>query len=143
MKTGRVDCKCGDQIISNSGKEISHSGGTGLVRCWNPECKGVYPREKVYEVRKENEVVVFDDSTDIKVFQINDCDWVAAKSEKEAIEFYNKEFQNDGDELDIEEGSIYLIIRDVDGDDPDRIYTARMAIDEYTEFPCIIASTEY
>jgi len=142
-KTGRVDCKCGDQIISNSGKEISYDFHSKLVKCWNPECGGIYHRDSVYRARKENEVTVFDDSTDIKVFAVEGVDWVAAKSIEEAKKFYGEEFSTVGEELDIEEISLYKIIRDIDGDDPKRLYTARMAIDECTDFPFVIASTEW
>lgn len=145
-KTGRVDCKCGDQILSNSGKEIMVSliegEGSNFVRCWNQKCKGVYHREDIYKARKEGESVIFDDSTDIKVFKVGDgpSDWIAAKSKDEAIAFYNKHFcGEDFERGDYAEADIYAIWYDEDGENPT---TARKILDEQSEFPCIIGSTE-
>lgn len=73
MKTGRVDCECGDQIISNSGKTV---GPSGMVICWNPECGRVYDSGTLEKARKDGEVVVFiPPGKDLKVFRMNDCDW--------------------------------------------------------------------
>lgn len=78
-KTGRVDCKCGDQIMSNSGKVISLM--PDMVVCWNPNCGKVYSYGAILEARQENEVVVFDPpGKDLKVFKMNEYDWWCDKS---------------------------------------------------------------
>lgn len=145
-ESGRVDCKCGDQILSNSGKEMmvipSKDEISNLIRCWNTKCKGVYHREDIWKMRKEGESTVFDDSTDMKVFKVGDgpSDWIAAKSKDEAISYYNENFDGEDYELsDYEEVNIYAIWHDEDGKNPT---TIRKTIDQHSEFPCIIGSTE-
>ncbi len=74
MKTGRIDCLCGDQIISNSGKTIDKS--VGIIACWNPKCGQVYNHDTLEKLRIENEIVIFEPpGKDLKVFKMNDCDW--------------------------------------------------------------------
>lgn len=86
-KTGRVDCECGDQIISNSGKTVGPHAG--MIKCWNPDCRRTYDSEILEKARKENEVVVFiPPGKDLKVFRMNDCDWWMDKSLEEAKKNY-------------------------------------------------------
>lgn len=74
MKTGRVDCECGDQIISNLGKAMHKL--PNMAACWNPKCGRIYDYDTIEKARKENEVVVFIlPGKDLKVFKMNDCDW--------------------------------------------------------------------
>ncbi len=88
MKTGRVDCQCGDQIISNSGKSV---GPAGMVICWNPECGRVYDSSTLEKFRKDGEVVVFiPPGKNLKVFRMNDCDWWMDTDLKSAKENYPK-----------------------------------------------------
>jgi hypothetical protein len=46
----------------------------------------------------------------MKVFKMNDYDWVAANSAKEAKEWYIKEFENDYDSEEFEEVSLDMIL---------------------------------
>ena len=148
--TGRVDCKCGDQILSNSGKASFVANKEGhiskLMKCWNPKCKGVYHGDDIYKARKDGEVVVFDDSTDIKVFRVGDdpFDWIAAKSQQEAMDYFNEYYDGEDYELDdYEEASLYQIL--VEEDDPNSQTTIRKTIEQtpVENFPCIIASTDF
>jgi len=87
-KTGRVDCECGHQIMSNSGKVMSRM--TNMVVCWNHECNRVYDYNAVEKARIDNQVVVFHSpGKDLKVFKMNDCDWWLDYSEMEAIKNYS------------------------------------------------------
>lgn len=52
---GAVLCKCGSQIISNSGKVMMN--GKGQVQCWG--CGKIYDGNEVYYERKENKCVTF------------------------------------------------------------------------------------
>lgn len=52
---GVVECQCGGQIISNSGKTMMN--GMGYIRCWN--CLKVYDGHEVYYERKKGQRVVF------------------------------------------------------------------------------------
>lgn len=74
MKSGRIDCLCGDQIISNSGKTVGPK--SGMIKCWNPKCGIIYDSDTLEKLRIENKVVVFESpGKELKVFRINDCDW--------------------------------------------------------------------
>lgn len=147
---GRVDCRCGDQILSNSGKVCFVANKKGhvskLMKCWNPNCEGVYHGDDIYNVRVEGKVVVFDDSTDMKVFRVGDdpFDWVAAKSQQEAMDYFNENYDGEDYELDdYIECSLYGII--YEEDDPGSQVTIRKTIEQtpIENFPCIIASTEF
>ena len=82
-KTGRIDCQCGDQIISNSGKVMSNA--FGLISCWDPKCGIFYDYATLEKLRVDNKVVVFDPpGKDLKIFKMNDCDWWMDKTLDEA-----------------------------------------------------------
>ena len=69
---GRVDCICGNQIISNSGKIMAL--GIGSVACWG--CGKVYDSDTLHNARKDGEAVVFESpGKDLKVFTMNEYDW--------------------------------------------------------------------
>lgn len=51
--TGRVDCPCGQQILSNSGK-VMHNYLTKKMACWG--CKREFDPDFVYSFRVEGEV---------------------------------------------------------------------------------------
>lgn len=53
--SGVVECQCGGQIISNSGKVMMN--GMGYVRCW--DCLKVYDGNEAYYERKEGQRIVF------------------------------------------------------------------------------------
>lgn len=55
MMNGVVLCKCGGQLISNSGK-IYCNWKKKILHCWN--CKKEYDINFVYSKRKENKTVV-------------------------------------------------------------------------------------
>ena len=99
MKTGRVDCECGDQIISNSGKVIPVA--VGIISCWNPKCGIAYDCSAIENARKEGESVTFiPPGKDLKIFQMNECDWWMDVSLVEAKKNYPK-FIDHGDIEDI------------------------------------------
>jgi hypothetical protein len=52
---GSVLCKCGNQILSNSGK-VKMNGNRQMV-CWG--CGKIYDGNEVYYERKENKCVTF------------------------------------------------------------------------------------
>ena len=87
FETGRVDCKCGHQIMSNSGKVISMM--PDMVVCWSSKCGRVYSYNAIEKARKENKVVVFESpGKDLKVFKMNECDWWYDKSLEDAKKNY-------------------------------------------------------
>ncbi len=89
MKTGRIDCQCGDQIISNSGKTMHKF--LNMAVCWNPECSRVYDYDTLEKARIENQVVVFiPPGKNLKVFKMNECDWWMDKNLEEAKKNYPK-----------------------------------------------------
>ena len=100
----------------------------------------------------------------MKVFKMNDCDWVAAKSEKQAKEFYEKETgiaRNEIDEdfegeislertmllplddLPVEELKIPQNMKQIGGQT--WVYKTFAWVIEHEKItsPCIICSTEY
>jgi hypothetical protein len=87
--------------------------------------------------------------SDIKVFQINDCDWVAAQSMDEAKSFYLTQMNPDEDFSD----SCELTPEDMDRvrfhdeDKPDEVVSFRQQLDAMIAageiFPQFFASTEY
>lgn len=70
METGRVDCECGDQIISNSGKTMNSAEDWKKIACWG--CGKLYKYDDIERVRIEGQAVIFHP---MKVFRMNDCDW--------------------------------------------------------------------
>ena len=89
MKSGRIDCECGDQIISNSGKALHRF--PNIVFCWNPECKKAYDSDTLENLRIDNEVVVFHPpGKNLKIFKMNQCDWWMDKDLESAKENYPK-----------------------------------------------------
>ena len=69
MKTGRVDCICGNQIISNSGKTMGRADEWGKIACWG--CGKLYNYDSVEAFRVDGEAVTYQ----MKIFKMNDCDW--------------------------------------------------------------------
>ena len=91
---------------------------------------------------------------EIKVFQMNDCDWMAARSLEEAVDDYKKNYVGDDEhliddpcELSDEAMNRLLYTRTEDDGDPVGKVSFRqqlnLMIAEGQEFPCFFASTEY
>lgn len=89
----------------------------------------------------------------IKVFQMNDCDWVAAHTIEEARAWYLNLCGGDSDDVDdyIDEGGRELSPEEIDtmkvnneGEGPGGVVTMREILDGYSddELPAIICSTE-
>ncbi len=87
----------------------------------------------------------------IKIYEF-ETDWVAAKSKKEAIEFYSDEIDSTGDEVDCKELSEsemdrLVYIDDIDDPDnsPKRSFREQLTIEinNGEEFPELFASSEY
>ena len=88
----------------------------------------------------------------IKIFSMNDCDWVAARSLEEAKKYYREKHWSGDDsdqtvfddphELD---GSAMNRLQFSDDDGSKRTFAAQLAllIAQGQEFPCFFASTEY
>lgn len=71
-KTGRVDCVCGQQIISNSGKAMILN--SDMIACWG--CGKIYDYDVIERARKDGEAVIYKSpGINLKVFKMNDCDW--------------------------------------------------------------------
>lgn len=86
-KTGRVDCQCGDQIISNSGKTVGPHAG--IIKCWNPECGIAYDSQTIEDYRIDGVSISFTSpGKNLKVFKMNDCDWWMDKSLEDAKKNY-------------------------------------------------------
>ncbi|PIE97218.1 hypothetical protein CO726_02630 [Bacillus fungorum] len=100
----------------------------------------------------------------MKVFKMNDCDWVCAETEEQAKEFYKNECGFEDDEVnEYFEGEVSLnTMMHVDADDlPEEELTKCQQMTKYGDTllilkpfkwviehenitsPCVIASTEY
>lgn len=89
---------------------------------------------------------------EIKIFAMNECDWMAAATLEEAIEEYKANFGGDFDENDppyelTAEQMDELMFRETDEDDaPLATKSFRIKLDEMIAeaetFPCFFASTE-
>jgi len=85
----------------------------------------------------------------IKIFQMNECDFIAAENMKEAIEYYKKEFdyhdEPDEEPVELSEKDLNTF-RFLDEDDPKENYTFKDELEKNmkdgTIFPCLFASTE-
>lgn len=84
----------------------------------------------------------------VKVFQMNDCDWMAARTKQEATDSYKANFGGDefeddeAEELDDKEMQ-HFRFRDEDGTSRTFQDQLEKMIAEGVEFPTFFASTEY
>jgi len=87
---------------------------------------------------------------EIKIFAMNDCDWVAATTLEEAIEEYEafSDFDEESPRELTPEEMDQLMFHETDEDDsPLAKKSFRVKLDEMIEareaFPCFFASTQY
>jgi hypothetical protein len=90
----------------------------------------------------------------IKVFKMNDVDWVAGEELEAAKEWYLKETDQDADEAffdgepeEIEDSQLDVLKLNFEDECPPRVCTFREELDRLiasgNTFPMIFASTEY
>ena len=138
MKTGRVDCLCGGQIMSNTGKFISDD--QGHIVCWS--CGKKYKYDHIEAYRMEGESVIYS----MKVFKMNEYDWWMDNNLESAKENYTDfcdcytEDVEDARELTDEELDRLRFVKDEDGN-PECSFREHM--NELDQIPHFFASTEY
>ena len=81
---------------------------------------------------------------EIKVYQINECDWIAAKDEKSAIEFGSTitDIDEEIKELSHDE-LVKFTFTDEDGRERSFLDQLKSLVDSGVIFPVFFASTEY
>jgi len=148
MKKGRVDCICGDQIISNSGKTMAWGEDLRMVGCWG--CGKLYNYDLVESFRVEGEAVTYQ----MKIFRMNDYDWWMDIGLESAKKNYMEHTENDDEsdcidkareltEEELDSSRFYKDgdCRDDENGDPKCSFRERM--NELDQIPQFFASTEY
>ena len=96
-------------------------------------------------IDKEEGERLFNQTKEMRVFRMNECDWVCAESEEQAKSFYLKTVGFDEEEIEedfIGEVSLQDTVSEQDGEFVNISFEQLIERYEITE-PCIIASTEY
>lgn len=140
MKTGRIDCVCGDQIISNSGKTMNKADDWKKIACWG--CWKLYDYDSVEAFRIEGQAVIYR----LKVYKMNDCDWWMDTDLEAAKKHYLEFVCDNEDSLDnpreLTESELDTLIFKPDEDDrPECTFREWMSI--LDQKPQFFASTEY
>ena len=143
MKTGRVDCECGNQIISNSGKTMNKADDLKKIACWG--CGKLYNYDDVERVRVEGKSVTFHP---MQIFKMNDCDWWMDINLESAKEHYMAEVGADDDSVvdareledkELDDHRFYI----TDGQVSAEWISFRERMMDLPQVPQFFASTEY
>jgi len=142
MKTGRVDCLCGGQIMSNIGKFISDD--QGHIICWS--CGKKYKYDHIEAYRIEGESVIYS----MKIFKMNEYDWWMDIDLESAKDNYTKHHLeiDDIESLDIESAKELTYdeldkLRFIKDEDDNPECSFREHMNELDQTPQFFASTEY
>jgi hypothetical protein len=143
MKTGRVDCICGDQIISNSGKTMNKADDWKKIACWG--CGKLYKFDLVEEFRVEGEAVTYS----MKIFKMNEYDWwmdIDLESAKKNCTKYCEEIDTDPADVkkayELTDVDLDVMSFIADGDNGPKC-TFREQMNRMDQVPQFFASTEY